>query len=294
MAKQTTKANGDNGNKSAGPDVAGSNLAERIADKLGEALEKFGKEKVETAITAATDALRGFAGEEKEISALQQQIENKKAGTAVYLHNLAKQCVTLTMKGNRAMLEDAAELMRSACWFAEDTFLMEDAKAHSGVLRKLSEALPSWPPLKGDTINAMQKAHLNPHKFEGPAKLRDGYRQWKEKNPAGKSERGAKPRAETAGVSTGQLPKRAVKVAENVEKLTDSARSALAALIAAIQSKPETVQNKAAGMVSALTMQVKNLKDDEAAKDAEAGIKTTSNRPPARPARESEHAPANA
>jgi len=256
--------------------------------KISEALVRFGKDTYLKACEAAQGALGKVAGTDKEIEGLRTQINVKESGNMYTLLSLARTCVELTLKGKRAMLAEAADLMREACKFAEDNAVAEDAKLRNGTTRPIKDIVPSWPVMRSNIINAMGKAKIDPRKVAKPSAMEEGYNTWKKKNPSQVSNRGARPgntnRQDAQGnqpSATPGLTKAEEKTAKTFHKLTDSARSAVGHLIQVLQTKAEAEQLRAAELISSLTKQVAALKVEEE-KDAEAGIKTHRRTIPAR------------
>jgi hypothetical protein len=282
MARNATQAN--NGKATDNLDMA----SENVAAKIGDTVEKFGKEVQEKAIVSVRTALSTIQEGEKEVRNLQGLIERKQSGNAMALLSLASDCVRLTMKGNRAQLGDAADLMAAACSFAEDELISSDAKVNGGVKRKLNEIISSWRPLKSDMLNAMRKAHLNPLKFaDKPTEMRNAYKEFLQ-TPAGKAAASSRGRSENSNATTKvDVPARVAAAAKKMNKLTDSARSVVNHLLQVLQGKDEDSQNLcAAELETFIKIKLESLEaeEDEGSEDS-ASLR---GRARANPVRESE------
>lgn len=291
MAKNADKATG----KKPAIDVASSGLPENLAAKIGETIAKFGEEKVAEAVKMATGAIRGVVGVDSEIEQLQSAIAGKELGKTAYLWQLAKDCVVLTMKGKRAFLEDAADLMRAACNFAEDTYLAEDATAHSGVRRKMGDISKSWGVLKSKAISALGKANLDPRKFAGGTEyIQTAYDAWTKdpKNASAKSSRGRKESDPGKVKVDGKVTPEAAKVAAamNDGGIIPAAQTVLAKLVAVMKDSPQGVQALAVPMIKAMITAIQALEvptpkeagDATEAADKAAGVVTRRRPNPAR------------
>lgn len=241
-------------------DVVEHKLTERASTSAATAIEKFGRPLFLKAAFNAIGAIERVEGGEQDVKRLEGEILLKREGNASVLWNLAKECVKLTVKDGKAMLLDAAELMEAACAFAEEDCVARYNKAHNTSDAKMRQILPSWPVLKANQLNAMKKAGLNPSDFAGPTKVVNAYNEWKAANPESVDARGARPQAPEGPK---ELPKPVTKAAETMVKLEDTARSAIIALVAAIQTKPAKSQHRAAEMISSLIKQINALKDEE-------------------------------
>lgn len=237
-------------------------LNERASTASNEAITKFGKSIFLKAAKLALGAIAKVEGGEQEVKKLEGEILLKKEGNAHVLWNLAKECVKLTAQDGKAILLDAADLMEQACAFAEEDCVARYNKAHNTSDAKMRQIVPSWPVLKANQLNAMKKAGLNPSDFAGPTKVVNAYNEWKTANPESVDNRGARPQAPEGPK---ELPKPVAKTAETMTKLEDTARGAIMALVAAVQTKSPKSQHRAAEMISSLIKQISALKDEEEA-----------------------------
>lgn len=229
-------------------------------EAIAEAMKRFGKATVEKAAVAALTAIRDVQSGDAGIQKLEGEILLKREGNAQILFKLAKECVKLTMEGKTANLKNAADLMQVSCEFAEADTVSAYRAAHNGLEYKVRQIVPSWPVLKSDMINAMKKASINPADFPMATKVRNAYKEWKEKNPGDVDTRGAKSRATD---KNGVVPAAAKADAKEIAKLSDAARNALMALTGAVQRAPAEKQPEVVAWVDELTKRIMSLTPSE-------------------------------
>jgi hypothetical protein len=301
VAKITTGGNRNGGNKTGAAPI---DVNPVIRDQVLAALKgqkddpevKFTVKQREEAFAAALQALNGVQEGESKVKSLQTQINMTKDGNGQRLFELAKRCVVLTMDGKKARLTEAADLMAMSCEFAEVQTLNAWVKTHPGqeAPKSIRTIVPSWPPLKGDTINAMRKGGIDPTTLVKPNDMRKAYKEWKEKNPEGVSNAGRAPQpggrnpggAEAAG--TGGAKEHDAYMT-NLGKMSEASRNAIRSLVALLAGLPVSVQNEAAERIDELRLDLASLSDDDHeaiearsgeesnddSEDAEAGIQTT-------------------
>lgn len=258
----------DKATSKAGP------VSEAVAAELPESLKFVSQETYATAINAATDALSGVRDGDKDIVSLNGQILLKREGNGSILFRLARTCVNLTITTKKvgkkgevkvANLQHAAILMRDACRAAEETTIAQVAKESEGKTYKIGQIAPSWPVLKSNTINAMQKAGLNPGDFVKPSDLNTAYGEWKEANPDQKSAKGAKARiTDKNGTPAAKV------VADAGKKLTDGVRNSIMALVQAAQALSPSLQAEAAELIDETTKRVQALSAEDKDEDKDA------------------------
>lgn len=253
----TAKANGEGA-------IAG------VADK---SLTALGKEKYLKGCETALDTIRAFWKAENEISKI-------RGGLGAVLMNLATECVKLSMKGAKANLPLAAQLMKDACAQAEQTVIAEDAKTQpKEIERPIRDIVPSWPTMRTDAIKALENK-VNPVKFDNFTQVRATYKKLLEANATtDKSNKGRKRGAKetgTHGIKTNAAAAKVLKEAGvrtgaedesdsgvgrggDVSKLSDKAKAASADLIRAIAKVPKTLQDmEVLNWISGLTAKIED------------------------------------
>lgn len=248
---------------------------------IPEALKLFGKDKYLAACAEASEALKSVGDVDGEIRSFEAQILLKREGNAAKLKRLAVRCVELTQKGKRAMLENAAILFRDACSEAEESFMAAFIKAHPEANEaKIRDVVPSWPVLRGNTYNAMLKAHLDPRKFEKPSGLTQAYAEWKA-NPNNAGEKDKRGRKE--GTDKTGSKKESNKAAELLQSMIPEVKDAMRTLGGTIAGLNKSQQKRAATALAKLNTEILGwiTKDD-----TDKTVTATQKRPP-NPARES-------
>lgn len=235
MVKQTNKAQET---KTSGATV----------DKTTEGyLQAFGKETYLKACKIADEAI----GTVRDADTV---IAQKRGGNAKVIHELAKHCVILTMKGQRAFLDKASELFRAACAHAEENLVARVAKENGGIEQPIAEVVPSWPPMRTNVIHGMGKAGIDPRKVDNYTAIENGYKEWKAKpeNAADKSTRGRK--ASATDKSGTDKAREAAPIVEHAvaKSLSTDVKKAIAELCIALALCNKDQQDEATGLLRAM------------------------------------------
>lgn len=129
----------------------------------------------------------------KEVVSADTIIAKVRGGNAKIMLSFARECVKLTMDGDKADLGKAAELLKVTCAHAEQGLVEADEK-ENGEARPIAQIAPSWPPMRTNLILGMSKAGINPLKAENYTAIEKGYKEWKAKpiNASEKDNRGRK------------------------------------------------------------------------------------------------------
>lgn len=123
----------------------------------------------------------------KEVVSGDSIISKVRGGNAKIMLSFARECVKLTMDGDKADLPKAAELLKVTCAHAETQLIDADEK-ENGDVRPIAQIAPSWPPMRTNLILGMSKAGINPLTVENFTAIEKGYTEWK-KNPLNASEK---------------------------------------------------------------------------------------------------------
>lgn len=238
-----------------------------------------------------------------EVVRADEIITKAKGGTARLMLDFARECVKLTMDGDKADLPKAAELLRTVCAQAEVQIIKADAKKHGWDERPLNDIAPSWPVMRTNMINGIGKAKINPIDVQNFSAIDQGYRQWK-KDPLNQSEKSTSGAKERATSKTGSdKPRTAAAPAVNpfavehevAKDLSTEFKQAMSDVCKAAARCNSNQQAEIAALLRSLaadwTAKGQAYQAEHAAKVADA---PTVSRRPAKPARESASAGAKA
>lgn len=256
------------------------------AGEIPEALQRFGKDKFMKAVSLAIAAIHEVSDSDQGIRKLESEILLKKEGNSHKVHRIAIKCVELTAKGKVAQLADAAVLFRDACKQAEEEFIVEFSNKNPGADTRIQVIVPSWPVLRSEFGRAMEKAMLDPRDYVKPTELREAFKAWKS-NPDNASDKDGRGRKYTGNVKSDVLAAATGGDQRKIKSMTNNLKTSLATLIGTLQGMTEEQQDIAAEKLAILCGEFNAMLAEAAETEGSEDV----TRPPANPARETEHAP---
>lgn len=192
-----------------------------------------------------------------EVVSAEVIIAKVRGGNAKIMLSFARECVKLTMDGDKADLPKAAELLKLTCAHAETALIEADAAEREDDERPIAEIAPSWPPMRTNLILGMSKAGINPLTVENFTAIEKGYKEWKAKpiNASDKDNRGRKAGAtDKAGSDKERTAKAAPAIVEHetAKSLSIEFKQAIAEICKAAALCSENQQAEISGLLRSL------------------------------------------